>query len=105
MSAAPFDTLALARALRDEAKFTSEQAEGTARALASAFVPEIATKADVAASRNELKADIAVVRNELKADIAALRSDLEIMKRDITIQLGGMLVVSVGVLLTAKFFG
>ena len=51
-----------------------------AEAIAEA-VAQLATKADLAALRAELKADI------------------EILKRDITIRFGSMMVVAVGVIL------
>ncbi|MFK8251421.1 hypothetical protein [Ancylobacter terrae] len=76
MSAIPFDTLKLARTLRDKARFTNEQAEGVADALADAFQDRIATKDDVALLRNELV----------------------LLEQRLTIKIGGMLVVAVGVL-------
>ncbi len=55
--------------------------------------------------RTELKAEIAALRNELKAEMAALRAELkaeiELLRRDLTIRLGSMLVVAVGILLAA----
>lgn len=69
MSAIPFDTLKLARALRDKAHFTAEQAEGVADALAGAFQDRVATK-----------------------------DDLALLEQRLTIKIGGMLVVAVGVL-------
>jgi hypothetical protein len=72
MAAVPFDTLKLARKLQ-QASFTPEQAAGAAEALAEAMSgAELATKADL--------------------------RDLE---QRLTIRLGGMLVVAVGVLLAA----
>ena len=71
-------------------------AEGIAEALS-----ELATKADIAGLRADAKADIAGLRNEIRADIAALRADMEMLRRDMTIRLGGMIVVAVGVLLAA----
>ncbi len=83
MAAVPFDTLKLARRL-EAAGFAPQQAGDTAEALADAMsVAELATKADLAALRAEL------------------RSDIELLRRDLTIRLGGMIVVAVGVLLTA----
>ena len=79
MTAMPFDTLKLARRL-ESAGFPPQQAGDTAEALAEAF-GELATKADIAALRAELKADI------------------ELLRRDITIRRGGMIVVAVGILL------
>ena len=94
MAAVPFDTLKLARRL-ESAGFPPKQAGDTAEALADAMSgAELATKADLAALRAELKADIAALRAELKADI-------ELLQRDLTIRLGGMIVVAVGILLAA----
>ncbi|WAC25976.1 hypothetical protein [Ancylobacter sp. SL191] len=69
MGAIPFDTLKLARTLRDKAHFTAEQAEGVADALADAFQDRVATK-----------------------DYLAL------LEQRLTIKIGGMLAVAVGVL-------
>jgi hypothetical protein len=69
MGAIPFDTLKLARSLRDKAKFAPEQAEGVADALSEAFQEEIATK-----------------------------TDLRELELRLTIKIGGMLVIAVGVL-------
>ncbi len=69
MSAAPFDTLKLARSLRDKANLTPEQAEGFASALADAFQDQLATK-----------------------------SDLLLLEQRLTIKVGGMLVVAIGLL-------
>src|SRR3954468_17035004 len=66
MAAIPFDTLKLARSLRDKAKFPPEQAEGVADALSEAFQDEIATK-----------------------------TDLRELELRLTIKIGGMLVIAV----------
>ena len=76
----PFDTLKLARRL-EAAGFPSQQAGDMAEAIAEA-VSQLATKADLAALRGELRADI------------------ELLKRDMTIRLGSMMIVAVGVILT-----
>src|SRR5262245_52675413 len=123
MGAVPFDTLRLARSL-EGAGFSPQQAGDTAEALAEGMSgAELATTADIVGVRTELKAEIAALRGELKAEIAALRSelkaeiaavraeiaaarselkaDIELLRRDITIRLGSMLVVAVGILLAA----
>jgi hypothetical protein len=51
-------------------------------------VSQLATKADIAS----VKADIAALRAELKADI-------ELLRRDMTIRFGSMMVVAVGIIL------
>jgi hypothetical protein len=121
--AAPFDTLRLARRL-EAAGFAPQQAGDMAEAIAEALSQlstkadlaalVAATKADLAALRAELKADMDALRAELKADMDALRAelkadmdalraelkgDMEILKRDMTIRLGSMMIVAVGVIL------
>jgi multidrug resistance efflux pump len=105
VGAIPFDTLKLARRL-ESAGFPPKQAGDTAEALAEAMSGAVlATTADIssvqteiAAVRAELKAEIAALRAELKADTAALRAEIELLRRDLTIRLGGMIVVAVGVI-------
>ena len=80
----PFDTLKLARRL-EAVGFPSQQAGDMAEAIAEA-VSQLATKADLAALRGELRADI------------------ELLKRDMTIRLGSMMIVAVGVILTGFKF-
>ncbi|MBV9201361.1 MAG: DUF1640 domain-containing protein [Alphaproteobacteria bacterium] len=81
--AMPFDTLRLARRL-EAAGFAPQQAADMAEGIAEA-ISALATKAD-------LQAEIGSLRAELKADI-------EILKRDMTIRLGSMMIVAVGVIL------
>jgi multidrug efflux pump subunit AcrA (membrane-fusion protein) len=101
MGVVPFDTLKLARRL-EGAGFPPKQAGDTAEALAEAMSgAELATATDLDRVRAELKAEIAALRTELKAEIAALRAEIELLRRDLTIRLGGMIVVAVGVILAA----
>jgi hypothetical protein len=48
-----------------------------------------------------LRAAIAALRSK----IAALCSETEILRRNLTIRLGSMIVVATGILFVAKFFG
>ena len=95
--------------------FTVEQVE----ALSDFMDTQAASKADLAGGRSELKADIAAVkadlaevkselkadlaggRSELKADIAEVKADMKLLEHRLTIKLGGMLVVVMGILLAA----
>ncbi len=81
MTGVAFDTLKLARRLREQAGFTPEHAEAASEALAEAIGgAELVTKTDLQ---------------------IALR-DLE---QRLTIKLGSMLIVAVGILLAAlRFF-
>lgn len=81
MSAVPFDTLKLYRSLRERGSMSAEQAEGITVALAEAFVDEIATKQDVRLVQQEVR---------------DLEARMQLLIRDQTIKLGGMLVVAVG---------
>ncbi|HVC56097.1 MAG TPA: hypothetical protein VND95_09080 [Stellaceae bacterium] len=116
MATAPFDTLKLARALRDRAGFSQEHAEAAADALAETVTDQVATKHDVGdlrveidALRTEMRSEFAAIRAEMASEFAAIRAELAAGLRDVeqrmTIRLGGMLVVVTGILLAAKFFG
>jgi len=107
MMSAGFDTLEIEKRLKG-AGFDDAQAEaitGVLREAREADLSRLATKDDLALVKDEL----ARVKDELKNDIAhlgtALRAEMEILRRDLTIRLGGMLVVATAVLLAAKFFG
>jgi hypothetical protein len=90
MGSVPFDTLRLARRL-ESAGFPPQQAGDTAEALAEALSgAELATTVDLAA-----------LRTKLKAEIAAVRAEIELLRRELTIRLGSVLVVAVGILLAA----
>jgi len=88
----PFDTLALALALRDEAGFDQKQAEGTARVLSRLLVADLVTKADIAplaekadkadliplATKSDTEFRLSETRAGLEAKIAETRAGLEV---------------------------
>jgi len=76
MGTVPFDTLKLARKLREDAKFPNEQAEGIASAFADTLEANMATKAD-----------------------------LEALEQRLTIKIGAMIVALAGFLAAIRFFG
>jgi hypothetical protein len=95
MSAA-FDTLEISKRLKSVG-FDDAQAEaitGVLRDSREADLSKLATKDDVARVKDD------ITRLE-----TTLRAEMEILRRDLTIRLGGMIVVATGVLLAAKFFG
>ena len=73
---ATFDTLRLARSLRDKAQFTSEQAEGMADALAEAMQGDLATKTDLSSVQTDLRAELRETELRLEAKIEATKVDL-----------------------------
>ena len=73
MTAVAFDTLKLARKLRDTAHMSQEQAEGIADALAEAMSgAELATKGDIAAIQGDIKA----TEHRLETKIVEVKADL-----------------------------
>ncbi|WP_267358035.1 MULTISPECIES: hypothetical protein [unclassified Methylobacterium] len=76
MSAVAFDTLKFARALRDKAKLSPEQAEGLADALVDVFDGNLATKADI----HDVQADIQRVRSEVETLKVQTRADIEALR-------------------------
>jgi len=79
MNAVPFDTLRMAQRL-EAAGFAAAQAAGAAEALTGA---DLATKGDLASVRTDLLGAI------------------ELLRQDMTIKLGGMIFIAVGVVLAA----
>jgi hypothetical protein len=83
MTAVAFDTLKFARALREKAKLSPEQAEGLADALVDVFDGNIATKADirdVQTNIRDVQADIQVVRSDIEALKIQTRADIEALR-------------------------
>lgn len=128
MAAVAFDTLKFAERL-ERGGFSVQQARAAAEAFAEATGEELATKRDVAA----VSADVKALSGEVKALSAEFRREiqrveekfdakighldakmdhlearfdakLELVKRDITIRLGGMMIVGFGALLAALRF-
>jgi len=65
----PFDTLAVALALRDEAGLDQKQAEGFARVLSRMLVADLVTKADLTGEARRLEAKIETTVAAAKLDI------------------------------------
>jgi multidrug resistance efflux pump len=76
MTAVAFDTLKFARALREKAKLSPEQAEGLADALVDVFDGNLATKADI----RDVQADLQVVRGDVEALKIQTRADIEALR-------------------------
>ena len=73
--------------------FTAEQVE----ALADFMDGQAAGKADLDAATHKLDRSIADVRGE----VASLRADVRLLEQRMTVRLGGMMIVAVGILLAA----
>ena len=101
-----FDTHALVKELKS-AGFTEEQAEAQVMALSKTLgefqefhTLHLATKQDILAVKQDIlvvKQDILVVKQELKQDIRELELRL---KHDLTVRLGGMMVVGITLVAT-----
>ena len=105
MSTVPFDTLRFARHL-EESGMAASVATGAAEAFADALTgAELVTRSDLTEStrelRSELRTEITAVRTEIATTRTELKNDIELLRRDITIKFGSMLVIAVGILLTA----
>ncbi len=110
--AAPFDTLKLARALRDRAGFSQKHAEAAADALAQAVAEQVSTRQEIAdirsgieALRIETKAEFAAVHTEIAAPRNDRMAGLRDVEQRMTIRLGSMPALVTGSLLAVKIFG
>ena len=101
MNAVPFDTLKMAQRL-EAAGFAAPQAAGASEALAEAITgSDLATKRGLQATKMNFLPKYLSVRTESKATGNELLAAIELLQRDMTIKLGGMIFVAVGVLLAA----
>jgi len=94
MTALSFDTLKFAQTLRDKAKFTQEQSEGLANAIADATSDQIATKGDLTRVEGDLRTYIQSVdasvqrleislKSELKTVESRLETKIELLRSDV----------------------
>ena len=83
----------------------TEKARAVVDAMDQDMVTVLATKSDLASLRSELKQDIAALRSELKQEIessrVALRLELQLLQSSMTIRLGSIMVVGLGLLSAA----
>ena len=104
----PFDTLSYAKKLQS-AGFTQQQAEVQAETFFDIVQEQLISKRDMFELERNLKLDIenvqleiANVKKDLTKDIKDLESktqiQIELLRRDLKIWFGGMLVIAVGVL-------
>ncbi len=107
MSALAFDTLKFSKKLV-AAGFTEKQAEALADEQRSLITNELATKRDLKELEVALKRDIAEVKRDMKEMEAGLKHDITDVRREmkemelrleqrLTLRLGLMMVVAVGV--------
>lgn len=108
MTAVTFETLKFARALRERAHLTAEQAEGLSEAYPEAVQGGLPTRADLQRLEGSVNAGCAAVRSEIaafKSDItsefASVRSEMKLIEQRMTIKLGAMLVALGGIPVTA----
>ncbi len=78
-----FDTLRFARALREKAKLTPEQAEGFADAIAEAMHDDLATKSDLRLVKVELQAEIQQVKAEIQQVKVELQAEIQQTKAEL----------------------
>jgi hypothetical protein len=101
-----FDSLGYAKRLRDGG-VPQDQAEAHAEAARDFIMAELVTKADLLAVKQDLQTEFRNLNAELRTSIAEvrttiaeLRSNVETQSLRLTVRLGAMLVVAIGVLAT-----
>jgi hypothetical protein len=98
MTAITFDTLAYSKKLR-AVGVDEKQAEIQAEALTEIIEVQLAAKDDLA-TRRDLKELELTASHDLKELELNIKNDIERLKHDLTLRLGGMLVVGIGVIAT-----
>jgi len=107
MAISSLDTLDIARRLKG-AGFNDAQAETVTeifRDVRETDLANLSTKTDIERLEATTKSDFERLEAATKSDFERLEDKLEILRRDMTIRLGGMIVAATAVLLAAKFLG
>jgi len=77
------------------------QARAHAEALDQALRDTVATRNDLRDLRDEMQKEI----RDLRGEILRLDNKIDVAVRDVTIRVGGMLIVLFGALASIRFFG
>jgi hypothetical protein len=94
------DTLAYARRLK-QAGMPEAQAEAVAEATRDAIAADAATKADITDLKHDIenvRHEIAAIRTDLAHEIAAVRREIAETGLRVTVRLGTLMAVGVGIL-------
>ncbi|MET7245013.1 coiled-coil domain-containing protein [Methylobacterium sp. EM32] len=83
MSAVAFDTLKFARALRERAHLSAEQAEGLSEVFAEAVQGGLPTQGDLQGLEGSVKAEFMAVRAEIAAFQAETRSEFAAVRSEL----------------------
>lgn len=101
-----FDTLRAANRLRDEAGFNEVQATVLVDTFAEGFAERFPTKRDLKEVETALRSDMEKMETALRSEIETLatsvRTDMRDLEHRMTIRLGGLMVLGMGVLLTLQ---
>lgn len=96
MSGASFDTLKFTETLRD-AGIPETHAKAISIALRNAHdTAEIATKSDLRELAQELRGEMHLLRADLRSDIQRLDAKVDRLEPQLTVRLGGLVVVALG---------
>ena len=96
MTISSLDTLDIAKRLKGVG-FNDAQAETVTEIIRDVRTADLANLAT--------KADIGLLQGDIRQLEAKLVAQIEILRRDMTIRLGGMIIAATAVLLGVKFFG
>jgi len=108
-----FDTLRAANRLRDEAGFNEVQAAVLVDTFAAGFAERFPTKRDLKEVETSLRGEVKRVetslekvetslRSEIETLATSVRTDMRDLEHRMTIRLGGLMVLGMGVLLTLQ---
>ena len=96
MTISSLDTLDIAKRLKGVG-FNDAQAETVTEIIRDVRTADLANLAT--------KANIGLLQGDIRQLEAKLVAQMEILRRDMTIHLGGMIIAATAVLLGVKFFG
>ena len=66
---------------------------------------QLATKSDLSTTKSDIRSEMKLLRQELHQEIALVRKDLQLLESRLTVRLGSIMVVGIGVLFAALRLG
>ncbi len=83
----------------------AEKARAVVDAMERDMSTQLATKADLSNFRTEFRSDVQLLRQEMHQEVALVRKDMQLMESRLTVRLGSIMVVGIGVLFAALKLG
>jgi uncharacterized protein involved in exopolysaccharide biosynthesis len=83
----------------------ADKARAVVDSMERDMTTQLATKTDLVTLRTELRSDTQFLRQEFQQESALIRKDMQLMESRLTVRLGSIMVVGMGMLFAALKLG